>query len=168
MQCRCQCWTRLSFFPHPLCSLSFSNFSYSWKMIKNPKSSYFYRSFCWWWSFISQNKSISLSNANLFCSYNIISSLLTKFRLVVEHGKTEVFHFSRSHGVFNPPPLDLTPIGGPVLLPKATWWYLGFFFDQKLTFWHHINFYANKAISTIKYMRMLGNLSRRINPLQRR
>ena len=118
--------------------------------------------------FISQNKSISLSNANLFCSYNIISSLLTKFRLVVEHGKTEVFHFSRSHGVFNPPPLDLTPIGGPVLLPKATWWYLGFFFDQKLTFWHHINFYANKAISTIKYMRMLGNLSRRINPLQRR
>jgi len=71
--------------------------------------------------FISQNKSISLSNANLFCSYNVISSLLIKFRLVVEHGKTEVFHFSRSHGVFNPPPLNFTPIGGPILLLKTTW-----------------------------------------------
>jgi len=31
--------------------------------------------------FISQHKSIS--NVNLFCSYNVISSLLTRFRLVV-------------------------------------------------------------------------------------
>ena len=51
--------------------------------------------------FISQNKSISHLNANIFCSYNVISSLLTRFGLVVEHGKTEVFHFSRLHGVFN-------------------------------------------------------------------
>ena len=57
---------------------------------------------------------------NLFYSYNVISTLLTKFGLVMEHGKTEVFHFSRVHGVFNPPPLDLTPLGGSVLLPKTT------------------------------------------------
>jgi len=44
-----------------------------------------------------------------------------KFGLVVKHGKTEVFYFTRSHGAFNPPPLDLTPIGGPVLFPKDTW-----------------------------------------------
>jgi len=44
-----------------------------------------------------------------------------KFGLVVEHGKTEVFHFSKSYGAFNPSLLDLTPIGGPVLLPKAIW-----------------------------------------------
>ena len=49
--------------------------------------------------FISQKKSISHSNTNLFCSYNIISSLLMRFSLVVEYRKTEVFHFSRSHGV---------------------------------------------------------------------
>ena len=71
--------------------------------------------------FISQNKSISHLNANLFCIYNIISSLLMKFGFVVEYRKTEVFHFTRLHEAFNPPLLDLTPIGGPVLLPKDTW-----------------------------------------------
>jgi len=71
---------------------------------------------------------------NLFCSYNVISFLLTKFGLVVEHEKTKVFHFSRLHGAFNPPPLNLTALGDPILLPKASWQYLGFFFDQKLIF----------------------------------
>ena len=42
--------------------------------------------------FISQNKYISHSNANLFCSYNIILSLLMKCSLVVKHGKTDIFH----------------------------------------------------------------------------
>jgi len=70
--------------------------------------------------FISQHKSISNSNANLFCSYNVVSSLLTRFGLVVEHGKTEIFHFSRLHGVFNPSSLNLTPLGGGVLLHKPT------------------------------------------------
>jgi len=51
--------------------------------------------------FISQNKYISHSNANLFCSYNIILSLLIKCGLVVEHGKTDIFHFSRSHMLWN-------------------------------------------------------------------
>jgi len=70
--------------------------------------------------FISQNKSISHLNTNNFCSYNTISSLLMRFELVVEHGKTEVFHFSRSHKVFNSSPLNLTAIGGSILLPKGT------------------------------------------------
>ena len=70
--------------------------------------------------FISQSKSISFLNANIFCSYNIISSLLTKFELVVEHKKTEVFHFSRSHEVFNPSLLDLFFTREPVLLSKVT------------------------------------------------
>jgi len=43
--------------------------------------------------FISQHKSIFISNMNLFCSYNIVSTLLTKFSLVMEHSKTEVFTF---------------------------------------------------------------------------
>jgi len=69
--------------------------------------------------FISQNKSILHSNMSLFCSYNIISFLFTKFGLVVEHRKTKVFYFSRLYEAFNPPPLDLTALGGSILLPKA-------------------------------------------------
>ena len=99
--------------------------------------------------FISQNKSILHSNANLFCCYNIILSLLTKYGLVIEHRKTDIFHFSRSHGSFNPPPLDLSPLGGLVLLSKDIWKYLGFIFDCKLNFRNHINFYTNKAQSNV-------------------
>jgi len=72
-----------------------------------------------------------------------------KCGLVVEYGKTDIFHFSRSHGAFNPP-LDLSSLGGPILLPKDTWRYLGFIFGCK---------YANKAISIVKCMKSLENLS---------
>jgi len=118
--------------------------------------------------FISQNKSISHSNANLFCSYNIISFLLSKYELIVKQGKTDVLHFSRFQGKFNFPLLNLSSIGSSFLLPKETWRYLGFIFDCKLTFRSHIDFYMNKAISTIKYMKLLGNSTRGINPLQKR
>ena len=43
-----------------------------------------------------------------------------KFGLIIEHGKTEVFHFSRSHKVFDLPPLDPTLLGGSILCPKTT------------------------------------------------
>jgi len=46
--------------------------------------------------FISQNKSIDVSNSQLFCSYNVLSGLLNKFGLNIEHSKTEMFHFNRS------------------------------------------------------------------------
>jgi len=51
--------------------------------------------------FISQSKSFHISNCHIFCSYNVISKLLEKFGLIVEHSKTEIFHFNRSQGVFN-------------------------------------------------------------------
>ena len=73
--------------------------------------------------FLRTNPSCTLmliSNANLFCCYNIISSLLIKCNLVIKHRKTDIFHFSRSHSSFNPPPLNLSPLGGPVLLLKDT------------------------------------------------
>ena len=91
-----------------------------------------------------------------------------KCGLVVEHGKTDIFHFSRSHRAFNPPPLNLSSLGGCVLLSKETWRYLRFIFNHKLTFRSHIDFYANKAISTIKCIKLLGNSLRGINPLQKR
>ena len=109
-----------------------------------------------------------ISNSNLFCSYNIISSLLEKFGLIVEHRKTEVFHFSRSYSIFDSPPLDLSPLGGLILKPKNTWHYLRFIFNRKLTFQQHIDFYSNKAISMIKCMKMLGNSFRGLIPTQKR
>ena len=118
--------------------------------------------------FIAQNKSFPTSNAQLFCSYNILLNLLNSFSLAAEHSKTEVFHFSRLHGSFIPPPLDLSPIGGPILRSKDSWKYLGFIFDRKLTFHKHIDFYANKAISMVKCMKLLGNSMRGINPIQKR
>jgi len=116
---------------------------------------------------ISQSKSSNLSNACLFSSYNVASELLLKFGLLVEHSKTEVFHFFRLYGNFNPPPLDLSSIGSPLLVSKDTWQYLGFIFDRKLSFHQHIDFYSNKAISTVKYMKILGNSTRELNLLQK-
>ena len=116
---------------------------------------------------IAQNKSILILNSQLFCSSNVLSNFLTDFSLVIEHGKTEIFHFNRSHREFNPPPLDLSPLGGPVLHPKDSWKYLGFLFDQKLTFHQHLDFYSNKALSTVKCMKLLGNSSRRISSFQK-
>ena len=117
--------------------------------------------------FISQDKSFNISNSHLFCSYHIISSLLKQFGLVIEHGKIEVFYFSRSYGVFNPLLLDLTTLRGPILHFKITWCYLEFIFDRKLTFQQYINFYANKIILTTKCMKMLRNLLRGLIPTQK-
>ena len=116
---------------------------------------------------IAQNKSFDISNSHLFYSYNVLSKLLDSFGFIIEHSKTEIFHFSRSQGFFNPPSLDLSLLGGPLLQPKDTWKYLGFIFNCKLTFHKHINYYANKAISTVKCMKLLGNLSRGISSLQK-
>ena len=107
-------------------------------------------------------------NTNLYCSYNGISSLLTNFGLSMEYRKIEVFHFSRLHKVFNPPLLDLILLGDHVLQSKSTWWYLEFIFNWKLLFWQHIDFYTNKAISIVKYMKMLENSSRSLISIQKR
>ena len=69
----------------------------------------------------------------------------------------EVFHFSRSHGVFDPLPLNLSILGSSILYPRETWKYLGFIFDRKLLFYQYIDFYTNKAILMVKYIKILGN-----------
>ena len=107
--------------------------------------------------FIFQNKLIDISNSHFFCSYNVMTKLLDKFSLIVEHSKTEVFHFNKSHSLFNSLSLDLSSIGDPVLIPKNSWKYLSFIFDRKLSFYQHINYYSNKAISIVKCMKLLGN-----------
>ena len=69
---------------------------------------------------ISQEKSFEKTNSFLFYSYNIVSSLLDQFGLVIKYGKTKVFHFSKSHGIFNCPLLDLSSIESLMLTPKTT------------------------------------------------
>ena len=64
---------------------------------------------------ITQNKSFDVSNSQLYCSYNVLSKLLNSFGLVIKNSKTEIFHFSRSRGFFNLPPLNLSPLRGPTL-----------------------------------------------------
>jgi len=52
-------------------------------------------------------------------------------------------------------------------MSKDTWWYIEFIFGRKLSFCQHIQFYANKSILTIKYMKILGNSIRNIYPYQK-
>ena len=117
--------------------------------------------------FISQEKSFDKTNTHLFCSYNIISSLLEQFSLIIKYRKAEVFHFSRSHGLLDPPSLNLSHIGGPILCPKNSWKYLRFIFDKKLLFCQHIKYYANKALSIVKYIKILGNSMCGLLPYQK-
>ena len=107
--------------------------------------------------FIAQNKSLLILNSFFFYSYNIASSLLEKFDLILEYRKTKVFYFSRSCRAFNSSLLDFSVLRGPFLIPRDTWRYLGFIFDGKLSFHQYINFYVNKAISTVKYIKILRN-----------
>jgi len=117
--------------------------------------------------FISQSKSFDISNCCPFCSYNVLTKLLEKFGLIVEHSKTKVFHFNRSQGVFNPSYLNLSPLEGSILRPNNTWKYLGFIFNRKLSFYQHVDFYSNKAMSMVKCMKILGHSNCGINPLQK-
>ena len=70
--------------------------------------------------FIAQSKSFFISNSFCFCSYNIASNLLKSSSLIMEYSKMEIFHFSRSHGGFDPSPLDLSILGSPILCPRET------------------------------------------------
>jgi len=137
------------------------------KHIKNLKIPVLFLSFINNRLFISQEKSFEKTNSFLFCSYNIVSSILDQFGLVIKYGKTEVFYFSRSWNDFNPSSLDLSTIGGLVLSLKITCHYLGFIFNKKLTFHQHIDSYSNKALFIVKSMKMLGNSNRRLLPYQK-
>ena len=47
------------------------------------------------------------SNAHLFYNYNVISFFLDQFGLIIKHGKTEIFYFSKLHSIFNSPPTSV-------------------------------------------------------------
>ena len=84
----------------------------------------------------------------------------------MEHNKSKVFYFTRLYSFPNLS-LNLISVGGPKLTPKPIWYYLGFFFDHRLTFQHHIHYYATKCISTLNAMKSLGNSSHGMLPIQK-
>ena len=97
-----------------------------------------------------------------YSSYNIIFSLFNQFGLVVEYNKLKVFYFLRITKKIESFPLNLKSIGSTIFKSKDIWHYLDFFFDKILSFQYHIHYYTNKALSTIKSIKMLGNSIRRL------
>ena len=76
---------------------------------------------------ISNNLNISI----LFLLF-VDNGLLKCFGLVLEYGKSKNFYFYRLHRYSNPPPLNLSCFGKPILCPKDNWRYLRFIFNRKL------------------------------------
>jgi hypothetical protein len=99
-------------------------------------------------------------------AYKIVFELTQSMGLVLEHNKSEGFHFSRKHGDSNPDiDLGYAPYTGATPLhPGTTWRYLGFFFDRALTFREHVKRYTNKALTTVRAMLALGNSVRGLRP----
>ena len=108
---------------------------------------------------ISQGKMYNKTLPELYSSYKVVTDLMVTFGLVIEHDKSEIFHFSRTHNDLNLE-LDLLAISVPTLKPKIYWRYLGFYFNQHLSFKEHVWYYSTKALSMVKEIGMLGNLFR--------
>ncbi|KXN84622.1 hypothetical protein AN958_12227 [Leucoagaricus sp. SymC.cos] len=92
-----------------------------------------------------------------------------EFRLVLEYGKSKLFHFSHYRNDNNPP-IDLGYVpymGDSPLHPKTYWRYLGFYFDCQLTFHKHVQYYLTKAISMVWAMGMLSNSLRGLSSKQK-
>ncbi|CAA7267347.1 unnamed protein product [Cyclocybe aegerita] len=118
----------------------------------------------------AQSKQLDDNNVGLRKAYKIIYLLFVAFALVLEHNKTELFHFSCRRDAYNPS-LDLgyaPHTGVTPLKPKTYWRYLGFYFDRGLTFHEHVRYYATKVFTTVQAMRMLRNSTRGLSPKQRR
>ena len=103
-------------------------------------------------------------------AYHFIHEATEAMGLILEHSKSEAFHFSKRRDGENPPiDLGFAPFTGDTpLVPKEIWRYLGFFFDRKLSFREHCRRYANKALTSVRAMYSLGNGARGLRPEDRR
>ena len=95
-----------------------------------------------------------------------MSKILLDVGLVIEHNKSEYFYFTRSY--YPNPSINLSLVGDPILSPKPIRCYLGFYFNWKLNFHYHTYVYTIKCLSTLNTMKMLGNSSRGLLPIQKR
>ena len=103
-------------------------------------------------------------------AYKVVFELMESLGLILEHTKSEVFHFSRLSGDLNPPvDLGFAPfMDNTSLTPNTFWRYLGFFFDRVLFFWEHTKQYTNKALKSVMAMLRLGNSVHGLTPKHQR
>ena len=105
----------------------------------------------------------------------LLLQALSDIGLQVEASKTELIHFfayeltaARRLAITHQPHLTFTWRMIPFdISPSPLWRYLGFFFTPSLDFSYHVQYYTNKAFSTIRACSMLGNSVRGIGPRQR-
>ena len=113
----------------------------------------------------------------------ILSSTLTRLLTIlayiglnIEPSKTELIHFyafqlntsARTLARIHQPPLNFEWNGADFTIkPVQVWRYLGFFFTPTLDWSYHIQYYTNKAFSSVRACGMLGNSIRGIGPKQR-
>ncbi len=122
--------------------------------------------------------SLRLNNSLLREHFLRLQTEFLNIGLVLEASKTELMHFSRHEltrrgkplyrGDFPPLDLGIAPFTGTTpLKPTMRWRYLGYYFDPYLSYDHHVDFYVNKAYSTLRAMRMLGTSIRGLDVDQR-
>ncbi|KAF8697670.1 hypothetical protein AX14_001310 [Amanita brunnescens Koide BX004] len=105
----------------------------------------------------------------------LLLQALSDIGLQVETSKTELIHFfafeltaARRLSIAHQPHLTFTwRMLHYDISPSPLWRYLGFFFTPTLDFSYHVQYYTNKAFSTIRACNMLGNSIRGLGPQQR-
>ena len=120
----------------------------------------------------SLTRNVQLLSATLV---QLLTSL-NSIGLQIEPSKTELIHFfafqlsssARSLARTHQPPLTFRWDNQDFTIkPAEVWCYLGFFFTPALDWSFHVQFYTNKAFSSVCACAMLGNSIRGIRPKQR-
>ena len=106
------------------------------------------------------------------CMYRPIHRYYSKKKKERKKKKIHFFAFkltaARCLAIAHQPRLDFTWRSVKYdISPSPLWRYLGFFFTPTLDFSYHVQFYTNKAFSTIRACAMLGNSVCGIGPWQR-
>ena len=133
--------------------------------------------------FFVDNGVLYTASESLARNVRVLSSTLIRLLTVLRHiglniepSKTELIHFlafrlaasTRSLLNVSQPSLDFSWDNCSFSIkPAQVWRYLGFFFTPSLDWSYHIQFYTNKAFSSVRACSMLGNSIRSIGPKQR-
>ncbi|CDO70323.1 hypothetical protein BN946_scf184843.g12 [Trametes cinnabarina] len=104
----------------------------------------------------------------LIALYRHTVDTLARLGLVIEVEKNELIHFISTRLARDNAPLALTLDDGTTIQPTQCWRYLGFRLDPQLTFRAHVSFFAERAMTTVHAMLMLGNSIRGLSPMQKR
>ncbi len=93
--------------------------------------------------------------------YKACIEWLEKSGLSAEPSKTELLFFKKRREREEPPMHIYLPdpaLNADYKVPAAaTLRYLGFFFDSKLTWTHHVDIVCNRAHASLKALQLLGN-----------